>query len=350
MLLDKCNLLFSYAIFQQRRTFQDELRALAPAVRILIDSGAYTNFTGDRRAWVKGERTRPRVTIDAYIDACKTWHDLVWQYVALDEIREPAITWANLQKMLDAGLLPMPVWIETQTDFERVGEYMAITPYLCVAGAPRNNATYTHYMYQQVYKESGGKVKIHALGYTRWPTTFQVPIHSCDSSTYASGSQFGWIPLYTRTQGFVRCRWPELANFRSDADIRRVVDYMLACNVPYAVLSDRDNFKGQAGLTAYMFTVGYLNFMRQAAEYDIWLFMVVSSPAWLDVIASTWATWDGERFDHPTSFALFHELASRRRERSPEYLPLLQALYRRQPLEDDPYVQHQRVRNDAPTP
>lgn len=331
--MDKANLLFSFALFQKQRAVHEVLLPLTDVCRVMIDSGAFSNYSGDMRELKGFKRSLPRVTLDAYIEACKLWHGHVWQYVALDEIRNPARSTQNLTAMLDAGLVPMPVFIENDADaLARLPDYMAINEHLCVAGGVKVRADYIHHRYQQIYQASDQQAKIHALGYTRWPTTFQLPLASCDSSTFASGSQYGWMPVYTRTHGFKRARWQTLDTWQTDPLRRQIVQFMRQCQVPFEVLRDPDQYKGTTGLPALFFILGYLNFMRHAAEYDIYLFLAVSNISWADAIAGVWATWDGEHIDYPASKAMYDELIALRRSDRAAYVNLLVQTYERRPV------------------
>lgn len=332
--MNKCNLLFSYAIFQTNRTLSALVLPLAGVTRVLIDSGAFTNYAGDRKEIKGKKRSKPVVTLDAYTKACQTWHGEVWQYVQLDEIRNQEQTTRNLNVMLDAGLLPMPVIVENDWNWDRVAELMDITPYICIAGGVKTNDRFAHKRYQQAYKASGQRALIHALGYTRWPTTLQLPLKSCDSSTYSTGSQYGYVPAFFPERGFQRARWQQLTNWQRRPASRRIVEYMLNCGVDYDTLADPEQYRTAKGLPALFFTAAYLNFMRQAEEHGVHLFLAISSVSWIDTIAAVWATWDGNIFDYRTTYDLVRELNALRTVDFARYLQQVIDVFERRPIRD----------------
>lgn len=332
-MLDRCNLLLSYAMIGSQRSLQKIWLPLSSCARILIDSGAFTNYN-NRLKRAKGARSSKRdVELDDYITACKAFDGHVWQYIALDVIRNPDASQRNLQAMLDAGLRPMPVFVETDPpDFTQMERFMSISEYVCVAGGVRSNAHYAHYRYQQAFKASGERAKIHALGYMRWPTLFQLPLHSCDSSTFATGSQYGWLCFYDRRTGVARRHWKRLTNWRTDPVARQMLTVMRRCQVPYDVLSSPAHYRGMRGLTVLVSVLGYLNFMRHAAEYGVHLFLACSTITWVDAVAAVWATWDGQYFDYPASLAFQRELQSLRLTHWPSYEAKLVSALERRPV------------------
>lgn len=309
--MDKINLLVSHTFIKSSQDMQRLWLPLSSAVRLMIDSGAHTNFVNMIHR-LKGKKTStPDVELGEYIEACKRYHGHAWQYVMLDVARSPQKTDYNLNAMLDSGLVPMPVLVEIfppERAFDNVERLVAINPHIGVAGAIGAPPDYCHYRYQTAYKLSGGKAKIHGFAYARWPWLFQIPIHSADASTFVTGFSFGYVFAYSRTRGLMDVRWPKLTMWRSNSEINYIVEYLLRCGVRYEELTDVASYRGSYNIPTATAIAAYLNFMRHAAEHGVFLFLAVSTGDWLRRIAAVMHTLDKRAFDYHSSRARYTEL------------------------------------------
>lgn len=76
------NVLCSFALFNTPREVA-LVSGVASECRVLIDSGAFSNYSIGKRT-AKGLRfSRHPVSLDAYMKACAIWDGRVWQYIAL---------------------------------------------------------------------------------------------------------------------------------------------------------------------------------------------------------------------------------------------------------------------------
>jgi len=268
----RLNLLASFAYLRDDPFYVDLLLALAPFANILIDSGAHTNYQL-RLAAAAGKPTRAReVLLQDYVDFCLKIDGKVWQYIALDVIRNKAATDKNLDAMLVAGLRPMPVYIEGH-DASDLARILAVNPRICVAGAVAASDTYIRRRYAEILNLSGGVAKIHGLGYGRFPGTFKAAFASCDSSSFNYGSRYGVIYLYNRQTGFMAFPWHAMADNRPDDPIRRS-KYIDALSDMFDLsaeqLSNPLLYKGkdaQISLPLLAGSVAYLDFMQHVREW-----------------------------------------------------------------------------------
>jgi len=233
-------------------------------------------------------------------------------------IRNAEATWQNLQIMLDAGLHPMPVFVENNTAWDTIPQFMAISPHICIAGGVKTKDAFAHQRYQLAYRYSSQQARIHALGYGRWPEFFQIPLHSADSSSYSSGSQYGYVTHYDRHRGFQRLMWRDLGKKTDKA--RSICDYLRHCQVSYADLSNPEIYKGQVGLPALSGLYAGLKFAAHAAEQGKLFFLAASTPAWLEAMAAVWSVQQGPYFNYPEARARYHAVIHQPNRRNTDQL------------------------------
>jgi len=163
----------------------------------LVDSGAFSNYSARVKSVASGVIAERSVKLADYIKECKEFFDgRVWQYIMLDEIRDPKGTKKNLAMMRKAGLSPMPVFVEMMKEKD-LDNLIEMTPWICVAGAVGGTAKYLSKRFRKVYHLSHERAKIHALGLGhRTELVLRSPIRSSDSTTWANGQRYGEIRTY----------------------------------------------------------------------------------------------------------------------------------------------------------
>lgn len=179
------HLLVSYA-YAQGATQRAGLDALlsCPGVRVLVDSGAFT-------AWTSGKE----VALPAYLEFCRWLGGREFAHVQLDVIGDAEQSRRNLLDSYAAGLSPVPVLIETQPA-EQAAELAPMHPErrVCVPGSTRKYPGSVERMsrrFAAAWRACGGDVRLHALGYDRWPAVLAEPVSTCDSSRSSiNGSKF----------------------------------------------------------------------------------------------------------------------------------------------------------------
>ncbi len=298
----RVNLLVSFAYLRGDEVFFDLIRALTPYANIMIDSGAFTN----RTRWanfIKGKAARvDYITLDEYIRACQTdFHGKVWGYVALDKIGDPVETANNLQRMLDAGLRPMPVLTPGFTDKD-VEDTVAVNPRVCSGGMVGNTARYPIYTLQRIFDASGGRALIHALGYTSFPEVLRLPISTFDSSSYCSGSRYGNISVFSERTGIDACSWHELDSPKG----RAALGLLLKCGVSVRDMHKAEAYSGLTGLTAFATTFAHVRYQRFAWEKSEKLYYLAAPNApWLAVALATYYASRGSWFDYELARNIF---------------------------------------------
>lgn len=271
----KPNVLYSWALMRSQARMLDACRRdMQQGNKVLIDSGAFTNYSERRRG------CEQPVGLAEYIDACREhFHGRAWQYVVLDVVKRHAETIANHEAMLSAGLRPMPVLV-MGAPFDAMPALVEKSAggWVCVAGGVGTRLPYIAHRYQRAYAASGKRAKIHGLGFSRWPAVFQLPLASIDVSSWESGGRFGTISTYSRTRGFCNTSWRRLR------ENRETLRYMGRCSVPMDALCDHAKLFGVRGPGTMVTINAYLSFAEHCRAKGLEFFFAVPTVDWREVI------------------------------------------------------------------
>ena len=170
---------------------------------ILVDSGAFSAFN-------LGER----IDLDAYIGFVKANKGLIYRCVNLDEIpgdfgiREwrpekieaaAAASYANQQKMKEAGLNPIPVFHQDE-HFRWLEKYLADgEDYICLSASqrsgPSEKLTWLGDCFKLLCSQGRPLVRTHGLGETSTLICHQFPFTTVDSRRWFLAAAYGQIPI-----------------------------------------------------------------------------------------------------------------------------------------------------------
>lgn len=159
-----------------------------PYPEVFIDSGA---FSADTQG----------VPIDlrAYIAYIKRYRHLITTYSNLDVIRNPEATWANQQRMEDAGLSPLPVF-HGGTPWQWLEHYIERYPYIALGGLVGKIGRAKAWLVR-CFQMAKGRSVFHGFGVTAWDVLRDLPWYSVDSSSWGQGFRFGEVPLFDERRG-----------------------------------------------------------------------------------------------------------------------------------------------------
>jgi len=258
---------------------------------VMIDSGAYGNMKRSRSAVVSGAEFN-RIGLEEYIDFAQAIEGQVWDYVMLDEIKHPQVSLENFRVMRDRGLDPMFVFVEGMT-YESIADHVGDRHWFCVAGGGAK-LTYLEKRYQMasMWAPNAG---LHALGYTRPPQLFSLPIKSCDSSSFTSGSRWGLATVYDRLSGFSSVRVRNIN--KNPRSTRLFFSLLKRMNVDPDVV-----FSGQLdtlnhSVFALMTLVSYLDFHIHCVENGVKFFWAIHNFNWIQNLMAILLYFDD--FDYP---------------------------------------------------
>jgi hypothetical protein len=327
-LTSRVNVLASESYIQDIMHFRDVFTVVAPYMNVMIDSGAYTNLTVKRQTAVGKKPFKKPVTLENYIKFCQShYHGVVWRYIALDVIKDSQGSEDNLKAMLDAGLNPMPVFIEGW-DQSKIANLLKIDHRLCVAGGVTGNDHYIRKRFREVFKVSGDIAQIHALGYFRYPDIYQLPIASSDSSSWCAGIQYGHMKIFSPREGFSQVNWQQLfkGGIHSKKRARFLRHLVVNCQIKKAFLKDSSNYTNRFGIPALVTTYAYLRAMEFGKGKGFEYILAVVDPESLCVILAVLHTLTPQGFDyHPARDLVIH-LRKLRKDKPGQWLKLCEAI------------------------
>ena len=183
----RLHVLVSYAYWNSdahMRVLQD-----APSQwNIMLDSGAFTNFT----------HGRPATTVADYAAFCREHRARWWRMINLDRIGDPVTSARNLQHLHDAGLPALPVFQRGDNPASLLGMADQGFP-VCIGGISQNvNSTAERrYLHDILRRVKHWNMKAHLLG-VGGHALFKLPCWSGDSSSWEMASRYGTMRLWNR--------------------------------------------------------------------------------------------------------------------------------------------------------
>lgn len=304
-MLPKNNLLFSYYMLRGKKDFLEAVMALTPYVNVMIDSGAFSDYSQKIKASKSGATHSP-ITVQEYIDICKNlFHGKVWQYVMLDVIGNSEKSRENLDQMFQAGLKPMPVLVtneKIETILELVEKY---NRRVCVAGGVGSPDKYIYKRYQSAYKASQGKALIHGLGFLRWPDVFQLPLATGDSSSSSSGARFGHIARYDKKKGLQKVQWKDF--LKAPHKFTELLSLMRNCNITTDMLKNPNSYRTSTSIPAMFELFATSKFMEHSYEQGFGMFSAFSTIGWLNMYTSVVASSEDNSFDYPLAIHYYEK-------------------------------------------
>lgn len=309
--LPRLNLLYSYAYLRKAHGAKPG-RGKGPQLMaqfvegsvvadMLIDSGAFTDYGAARKAAAAGKPYQG-IDVGEYCEWLAEYRRFIWQYVQLDAIRDPAESTRRLEAMVRRGLRPMPVWVYPERT-ERVAELVDVNPHLCVAGGADARPTFMQQRYWRAFEVSGGRARIHGLGFCKFPQMYQLPLASVDSSGWSTGQRFGKLARWTARDGMKTSTRAELpTNPAMQAHLAR-------CGVTATMLRDERTYFAFNGLPSMTMLHASLRQQAQAAGLGLKYFLALASEQQFGLVACVVASMAGraDSFDYPLARRLYAE-------------------------------------------
>lgn len=283
----RLQLLVSYAYLRGNPDRLHATSRLADGCELLLDSGAFTDYYVAQKAAAQGKAYTP-ISLGEYMrDVATFFHGRVYGYIMLDKLKDPEVSRRNWETMVENDLAPMGVWVAGE-DVAVTRDFVSVNPKLCVAGGPKAKRPYARQRYQRAWIATEGAARIHALGYVRWPDMWQLPIASCDASSFASGNRWGRISRFDPLRGVVSIGQRELmpeghagrhagiGRYRAD-QAREWFEYLLQCNVTPAVLADEKKMaQGPLSVISLLTRWAHLQWHDLALERGVRYFLAIS--------------------------------------------------------------------------
>jgi len=279
----KPSYLISYWYAKQAGKTFNEILDNADRVNLMIDSGAFTAY-----------KCGANITVKEYIAFCKQIKQYTDKYIMLDVIRSPAKSKDNYKAMLDAGLEPIPIWIEGDSIEDFRWYYENSNKYVCISGGRRDRADFLYRcrMAKYTFKD----IKIHALAYVQLPGILKLPIYSADSSTFISGSKYGRVVEYD----YRKKKFNMIASFiKRNGPSMELVEAAGKCNTnAKELIQNKQLTVGAKAFSCAYSMNAYLNASSDYARcYDRYIHLADSGAYWKHLMAVLDSK-DGQYFDY----------------------------------------------------
>jgi hypothetical protein len=189
----RLHVLVSYA-YAFNPTHEAVLETMPEEWNLMLDSGAFTNFT-------KGKEATP---VHEYAAFCKRNEARFWRIINLDRIGDPEASAVNFQALQEEGLQPIPVFQrgDQLASLGRMSELAGVAP-VCVGGISQNvlASAEQDYVRQVVLFARERSIPIHLLG-VGGEALFRIPVYSGDNSSWCTTPMYGVLRLW-EPGGFV---------------------------------------------------------------------------------------------------------------------------------------------------
>ena len=189
-----------------------------PYPALFVDSGAFSAMTQG-------------VVIDwrAYRDYIIAHRELMTVYANLDVIRNPEATWANQQRLEDAGLFPLPVW-HVGESWAWLEHYLERYTYIAIGGMVGYRLPVLMPWLVRAFKMArqctAPHPVFHGFGMTTWACLKTLPWFSVDSSSWGSAFRYGEMPLFDPQRGvWLRSRIGDRRRVMQHANLIRAYGY-----------------------------------------------------------------------------------------------------------------------------
>lgn len=223
----KLNILIAYPYLKQN--VLDTLVLHRDKIRFLMDSGAFTAFSGGKPI--------------ALGDYCGFIRDLPfkpWRYFTLDVIGDPEATRRNYRVMLEMGFEPVPI-CTAGGDYADMDEYFKTSSLVGIGGLVHQKPATKLRMVAQAMKAANGR-NLHLLGFTGVSAIKKFKPYSADSSSWLQAQRYGQLPCYL---GNGVMRSIHKLEFQKKP-AKWVLDFLCDMEVPLAAVGRAGSWSGGA--------------------------------------------------------------------------------------------------------
>lgn len=271
----KLSVLLSFAYLRRAPELLD---ACPPEWDLLLDSGAFTNFTSGRDV----------VTLEDYRAFCLEHAGRFAHVVNLDVIGDPVASAANFEQLVDAGVAPVPVFQRGDTA-AALRKMAADHPLVCIGGISQylGSAAEQAYIRETMRHVRAAGARVHLLGVGHRELSTYRP-WSGDSSTWHNAVRYGHFRLWHAGK---RWRFSKLHRdvahkdyVRPDPERTRV---LAAYGLRWADLATRSAWADE-GEAACLNVAGWVRFARHLRRHGTRYVFAVAPPH-LPLLNKVWA-------------------------------------------------------------
>jgi hypothetical protein len=268
------NILASYAYLGKSKSFCDTFFGYSKdgVINTMIDSGAFTLFNSK-------DKKLNWITVDNYCKFLNVYAEYCEKYVMLDVINNHEESKNNYEIMLQRGYNPMYVFTSADEDYSYLKDAVNNNENLCVAGGIKKSE-WMFKRYQDVYMRT--QAKIHGLGFVKFPTIYQLPLHSVDSSTWIQGAQaFGHIFYFD--EGLKSVAYIEILKKKKQLTdkLKELFDKL---KISPKEFSDLSNHRGSNNMETMLSIIAYIDYQKYSKRRGVNLFLAGSGKSNVDDI------------------------------------------------------------------
>lgn len=260
------NVLASYAYLGRNAKFNTLLLEASKMgiCNVMIDSGAHT---------IHNAKKNTGLNLDGYCSYLEQHQDYVEKYVMLDVIKNEKATKQNYETMIRRGFKPMYVLTQYDDDFKYLKDAVKNNKHLCVAGGINQKSEWIAHRYYKVYNET--KALIHGLGYVKYPTMYQLPLHSVDSSSWIQAAQvFGRIIYFDN--GIKTERSIDYITGKKKLT-QKLIHILESVKISPKIFLNKDNHKGQHSIGTLLSVLCYLEYQKLSYRKGQRLFLAMAA-------------------------------------------------------------------------
>ena len=232
-------------------------------IRLLIDCGAYTDFQAGKAP----------ISVEAYIEWINQNLPLfrsigeLYGYFALDVIGDVKRTMENYEKMLTAGLTPIPI-LTRGIGGKDIDRMVQTAPYIALGGifgTSTGGASSLRWLLDQLPPD----YPAHWLAFTNPSFIRHYKPASFDSSNWCRAAKWGFINMYA---GNLIWKGRILYGHSLNVEQRRIIRQR---GFNPALLGDRQVWRTNNGLnlTSCIQNAMYLQYMRDLEEFGVKMFL-----------------------------------------------------------------------------
>lgn len=156
-----------------------------PDWKVMLDSGAFSNYTQGKKV----------VSFDEYTAFLKEHDGRFWHAIAYDVIGDMVKSDANVKRMQDMGLDPVPVFQRSGT-VDQLKTMLADHDVVAVGGISRRSRERAEQDYLRQVMRIVGEHKVHLLG-LGWKSAERYRPYSLDCTSPFVTTRYGVIHLWT---------------------------------------------------------------------------------------------------------------------------------------------------------
>ena len=266
------NVLISYAYLYKQRPFMDYVKELTSrgTINLMLDSGAFTKFNS--------KNAFSHINVNDYSKWLQEWKNYCEKYVMLDVIGNRAASVQNYETMIGNGLSPMFVATIYDNDFDYIRKAVSRNPDICVAGGATCKSPWMIKRFQDVYRQTNGKARMHGLGYYTFPNMLRLNLRSIDSSSWkTAAARFGQAVIFSEEEKRTyRILWREI--YRGEKKFSTEVKWLLEHNgVSAQMYFDKSNHLCENSTEFYINILSNVKLQKYCKRHGLHYFLAVGS-------------------------------------------------------------------------